>query len=91
MHAYTGQLLPAGAAADLTVAVDLIVFRLLSSEAASHAAVNTGHSKSYNHNKLMKYLTNFWYKVLGPKLIFVTGLVKFVTALARLVCPDLLG
>ena len=29
--------------------------------------------------------------VLGPKLIFVTGLVKFVTAVARLVCPDLLG
>ena len=29
--------------------------------------------------------------VLGPKLIFVTGLVIFVTAVARLVCPDLLG
>ena len=29
--------------------------------------------------------------VLGPKLIFVTGLVMFVTAVARLVCPDLLG
>ena len=28
---------------------------------------------------------------LGPKLIFVTGLVIFVTAVARLVCPDLLG
>ena len=28
--------------------------------------------------------------ILGPKLIFVTGLVKFVTAVARLVCPDLL-
>ena len=29
--------------------------------------------------------------VLGPKLFFVTGLVIFVTAVARLVCPDLLG
>ena len=29
--------------------------------------------------------------LLGPKLIFVTGLVNFVTAVARLVCPDLLG
>ena len=29
--------------------------------------------------------------VLGPELIFVTGLVIFVTAVARLVCPDLLG
>ena len=30
-------------------------------------------------------------KILGPKLIFVIGSVKFVTAVARLVCPDLLG
>ena len=30
-------------------------------------------------------------KVLGPKLFFVTDLVQFVTAVARLVCPDLLG
>ena len=29
--------------------------------------------------------------VLGPKLFFVTGLVISVTAVARLVCPDLLG
>ena len=29
--------------------------------------------------------------ILGPKLIFVTGLVMFVPAAARLVCPDLLG
>ena len=29
--------------------------------------------------------------ILGPKLFFVTGLVIFVTAAARLVCPDLLG
>ena len=29
--------------------------------------------------------------LLVPELIFVTGLVKFVTAVARLVCPDLLG
>ena len=29
--------------------------------------------------------------VLGPKLFFVTGLVMFATAVARLVCPDLLG
>ena len=29
--------------------------------------------------------------VLGPKLFFVTGLVIFVTAVARLVCLDLLG
>ena len=28
--------------------------------------------------------------ILGPKLFFVTGLVKFVTVVARLVCPDLL-
>ena len=28
--------------------------------------------------------------ILGPKLFFVTGLVKFVAAVARLVCPDLL-
>ena len=30
-------------------------------------------------------------RILGPKLIFVSGLVIFVTAVARLVCPDLLG
>ena len=30
-------------------------------------------------------------QILGPKSIFVTGLVKFVTAGARLVLPDLLG
>ena len=29
--------------------------------------------------------------ILGLELFFVTGLVKFVTAVARLVCPDLLG
>ena len=29
--------------------------------------------------------------LLGPKLIFVTGLVIFVTPVARLVYPDLLG
>ena len=29
--------------------------------------------------------------LLGPKLIFVTGLVKIVTAVARLGCPDLPG
>ena len=29
--------------------------------------------------------------VLGPKLFFVTGLVIFAIAVARLVCPDLLG
>ena len=29
--------------------------------------------------------------LLGPKLFFVTGLVIFVTAVARLVCPDMLG
>ena len=29
--------------------------------------------------------------ILGPKLIIVTGLVKFATAAARLVCLDLLG
>ena len=29
--------------------------------------------------------------VLGPKIFFVTGLVMFVTAIARLVCLDLLG
>ena len=28
--------------------------------------------------------------LLGPKLFFVTGLVIFVTAVARLVCPDLI-
>ena len=33
---------------------------------------------------------NFGY-VLGPKLFFVTGLVIFTTAVARLVCLDLLG
>ena len=26
--------------------------------------------------------------VLGPELLFVTGLMKFVTAIARLVCRD---
>ena len=31
------------------------------------------------------------YNLLGPKLFFPTGLVIFVTAVARLVCPDLLG
>ena len=30
-------------------------------------------------------------EILGPKLFFVTGLVIFATAVARLVCPDLLG
>ena len=30
------------------------------------------------------------YSILGPNLIFVRGLVKFVPAVARLVCPDLL-
>ena len=29
--------------------------------------------------------------ILGPKLFFVTGLVIFVTAVARLVFQDLLG
>ena len=29
--------------------------------------------------------------LLGPNLFFVTGLVIFATAVARLVCPDLLG
>ena len=29
--------------------------------------------------------------ITGPKLFFVTGLVIFVTTVARLVCPDLLG
>ena len=29
--------------------------------------------------------------LLGPKLTFVTCLVNFVTAVARLVYPDLLG
>ena len=29
--------------------------------------------------------------VLGLKLFFVTGLVIFATAVARLLCPDLLG
>ena len=57
MQAYTGQLLPVGGAAsaadDLTVAVDLSVFRLLSSEAASQAAVNTGHSRSFKQSKLI--------------------------------------
>ena len=28
--------------------------------------------------------------ILGPNLIFVHGLVKFVPAVARIVCPDLL-
>ena len=31
------------------------------------------------------------HKILGPKLFFVTGLVIFITVIARLVCPDLLG
>ena len=51
-HAYTGQLLLEAAMADLAVAVDLIVFRLLSSEASFQAAVNTGHSRSLEQNKL---------------------------------------
>ena len=34
---------------------------------------------------------NLFHDVLGPELICVTGLVKLVTAVARLVCPDLLG
>ena len=33
----------------------------------------------------------FIHYILGPKLFFVTGLVIFATAVARLVCPDLLG
>ena len=37
------------------------------------------------------YFIGGFAKVLGPELIFPTGLVKFVTAVARLVCPDLLG
>ena len=31
------------------------------------------------------------WEAVGPRLIFVTGLVKFVTIVATLVCPDLLG
>ena len=31
------------------------------------------------------------FQILGPKFFSVTGLVIFVTAVARLVCPDLLG
>ena len=69
MHAYTGQLLPvAGAAAaaadDLTVAVDLSVFRLLSSEAASHAAVNTGHSRSCDMGKTKSNTVGHLYSLL---------------------------
>ena len=30
-------------------------------------------------------------KMVGSKLFFVTGLVIFITAVARLDCPDLLG
>ena len=29
--------------------------------------------------------------LLGPELIFVTGVVTFVNAVARLICSDLLG
>ena len=36
-------------------------------------------------------LIHFRILVLDPKLFFVTGLVIFATALARLVCMDLLG
>ena len=42
------------------------------------STVDCEHSKRQKH-------------VPGPKLIFVTGLVTFVTAVARLACPDLLG
>ena len=31
------------------------------------------------------------FALLGPKLLFVAGLVIFVTAVSRLVCLDLLG
>ena len=40
---------------------------------------------------LKKINVNCLKDVLGPKLFFVTGLVIFVAAVARLVCPDLLG
>ena len=81
MHAYTGQLLPvAGAAAgadDLTVAVDLSVFRLLSSEAASHAAVNTGHSRSYEQN-IFKYCRSCIFLAFKSKqfLMYLAFLVQ---------------
>ena len=49
------------------------------------------HETTYHYFSLSlkKGVNNF--DVLGPKLFFVTGLVIFVTAVARLVCPDLLG
>ena len=50
-HAYTGQLLEGAAADDLSVAVDLIVFCLLSSEAPFQAAAKTGHSRSLGGTK----------------------------------------
>ena len=39
------------------------------------------------HSKLTIWLVD----ILGPQLIFVTVLVKFVTAVGRLVYTDLLG
>ena len=49
------------------------------------------HETTYHYFSLSlkKGVNNF--DVLGPKLFFVTGLVIYVTAAARLVCPDLLG
>ena len=64
------------------------------------AVVNRGAHLGINHTetdvgvKEAQHMAIAFVKsadVLGPKLIFVTGLVIFVTAVARLVCPDLLG
>ena len=46
---------------------------------------------NYHRGADMYDILNYVSSLLGPKLIFVTGFVKFVTAVARLVCPDLLG
>ena len=40
---------------------------------------------------LQCYFSDSTWVILGPKLIFECGLVKFVPAVARLVGPDLLG
>ena len=57
-----------------------------------HARVPLGPLPSkpqLTHSTQREYSTSK--SILGPKLFFVTGLVLFVTAEARLVCPDLLG
>ena len=54
--------------------------------------ISTNQERTVVISVAVKFLTRQMRPdVLGPKIFFVTGLVIFATAVARLVCPDLLG